>query len=44
MSLQGPILIVADEPIGGMAQALLDAGAFPVVEAQAMIGEWTRSA
>ena len=33
MSLQGPILIVADEPTGGMAQAFLDAGAFPVVEA-----------
>ena len=33
MSLLGPILIVADEPTGGMAQALLNAGAFPVVEA-----------
>ena len=33
MSLQGPILIVADEPTSGMAQAFLDAGAFPVIEA-----------
>jgi len=33
MSLPGPILIVADKPAGGLAQAFIDAGAFPVVEA-----------
>src|SRR4051812_15596234 len=33
MSLQGPILIVADKPAGGLAQAFVDAGAFPVIEA-----------
>ncbi len=33
MSLQGPILIVAKEPDRGLAQALIDAGAFPVLEA-----------
>jgi GGDEF domain-containing protein len=33
MSLQGPILIVANEPAGGLAQTFTDAGAFPVVEA-----------
>jgi GGDEF domain-containing protein len=33
MSLQGPILIVADKPAGGLAQAFTEAGAFPVVEA-----------
>lgn len=33
MSLQGPILIVASKPAGGLAQAFTDAGAFPVVEA-----------
>jgi hypothetical protein len=33
MSLQGPILIVADKPAGGLAKALTDAGAFPVIEA-----------
>ena len=33
MSLQGPILIVANEPAGGLAQAFTDAGAFPVIEA-----------
>ena len=33
MSLQGPILIVADKPSGGLAQAFTDAGAFPIVEA-----------
>jgi hypothetical protein len=32
MSLQGPILIVANKPAGGLAQAFTDAGAFPVVE------------
>src|SRR5436190_20099345 len=33
MSLQGPILIIADKPAGGLAQAFADAGAFPVIEA-----------
>jgi hypothetical protein len=33
MSLQGPILIVADKPAIQLAQALTDAGAFPVIEA-----------
>jgi hypothetical protein len=33
MSLQGPILIVAKEPDCGLAQAFVDAGAFPVLEA-----------
>jgi hypothetical protein len=33
MSLQGPILIVANKPAGGLAQAFADAGAFPVIEA-----------
>jgi GGDEF domain-containing protein len=33
MSLQGPILIVAKEPDRGLAQAFIDAGAFPVLEA-----------
>ncbi len=32
MSLQGPILIVANRPAGGLAQAFADAGAFPVIE------------
>src|SRR5947207_4174529 len=32
MSLQGPILIVANKPAGGLAQAFADAGAFPVIE------------
>ena len=32
MSLQGPILIVADEPAMGLAQALTAAGAFPIIE------------
>src|SRR5258708_25532645 len=32
MSLQGPILIVANKPAGGLAQAFTDAGAFPVIE------------
>jgi GGDEF domain-containing protein len=34
MSLQGPLLIVAEKPAGGLAQAFTDAGAFPVVEAR----------
>ena len=33
MSLQGPILIVANQPAGGLGQAFTDAGAFPVIEA-----------
>jgi hypothetical protein len=33
MSLQGPILIVANKPSGGLAQAFTAAGAFPIVEA-----------
>lgn len=33
MSLQGPILIVANTPAGDLVQALTDAGAFPVIEA-----------
>jgi GGDEF domain-containing protein len=33
MSLQGPILIVAETPADGLAQALTNAGAFPVIEA-----------
>jgi hypothetical protein len=32
MSLQGPILIVANKAAGGLAQAFTDAGAFPVIE------------
>ena len=32
MSLQGPILIVANKPAGGLSQAFADAGAFPVIE------------
>jgi hypothetical protein len=32
--LQGPLLIVAEKPAGGLAQAFTDAGAFPVVEAR----------
>jgi GGDEF domain-containing protein len=33
MSLQGPILIVAEKPADGLAQAFTNAGAFPVIEA-----------
>jgi len=33
MSLQGPLLIVAEKPASGLVQAFTDAGAFPVVEA-----------
>src|SRR4051812_33453967 len=33
MSLQGPILIVANRPTSQLAQAFTDAGAFPIVEA-----------
>ena len=33
MSLQGPILIVADQPAGRLTQAFNAAGAFPVIEA-----------
>src|SRR5436305_966907 len=32
MSLQGPILIVANKPAAGLAQAFTDAGAFLIVE------------
>jgi hypothetical protein len=32
MSLQGPVLIVTEKPAGPLAQALADAGAFPVIE------------
>jgi hypothetical protein len=32
MSLQGPIVIVADRPAGALVAVLQDAGAFPVVE------------
>src|SRR5690348_14011439 len=33
MSLQGPILIVADEPVGALAKPFTEAGAFPVIDA-----------
>jgi hypothetical protein len=33
MPLQGPILLVANKPAAGLAQAFTDAGAFPIVEA-----------
>ena len=32
MSLQGPIVVVAEKPAGGLVQAFTAAGAFPVVE------------
>jgi len=34
MSLQGPIIVVADNPAEGLVEALSAAGAFPVVEAK----------
>ena len=34
MSLQGPIVVVTEKPVGALVQALAAAGAFPVVEAQ----------
>jgi hypothetical protein len=34
MSLEGPLLVVAEKPAGGLVKALTDAGAFPVVEAR----------
>jgi GGDEF domain-containing protein len=34
MSLQGPIVVIAEQPDGGLVQALTAAGAFPVVEAR----------
>jgi hypothetical protein len=34
MSLQGPIVVVAEKPVGGLVQAFTAAGAFPVVEAR----------
>jgi hypothetical protein len=33
MSLQGPIIVVADDPAADLVRALAEAGAFPVVEA-----------
>ena len=33
MSLQGPIVVVAEKPAAGLAQAFSNAGAFPIVEA-----------
>jgi hypothetical protein len=32
MSLQGPIVVVAEKPAGGLVQAITAAGAFPIVE------------
>src|SRR5262245_25101781 len=32
MSLQGPIIVVAEAPAGALAEALANAGAFPIVE------------
>src|SRR6185295_12604257 len=34
MSLQGPIVVVAEKPAEGLVQAFTAAGAFPVVEAR----------
>ena len=34
MSLQGPIIVVADNPASGLVEALSAAGAFPIVEAK----------
>jgi GGDEF domain-containing protein len=34
MSLQGPIVVVAEKPVEGLVKAFADAGAFPVVEAR----------
>ena len=34
MSLQGPIVVVADQPASALTEALSAAGAFPVVEAK----------
>jgi hypothetical protein len=32
MSLQGPIVLVAEKPAGGLVQAFTSAGAFPIIE------------
>ena len=34
MSLQGPLIVVADQPAAGLVEALSAAGAFPIVEAK----------
>ncbi|HVZ51052.1 MAG TPA: GGDEF domain-containing protein [Pseudolabrys sp.] len=34
MSLQGPLIVVADQPAAGLIEALSAAGAFPIVEAK----------
>lgn len=34
MFLQGPIVIIAENPVDGLIQAFMDAGAYPVVEAR----------
>src|SRR5262245_51153583 len=34
MSLQGPIVVVAENPAGGLIQAFTAAGAFPIIEAR----------
>ena len=32
MSLQGPLIVVAEQPAAGLIEALGSAGAFPIVE------------
>jgi hypothetical protein len=32
MSLQGPLIVVAEQPASGLVEALSAAGAFPIVE------------
>ena len=34
MSLQGPLIVVAEQPAAGLVEALSAAGAFPIVEAK----------
>ena len=34
MSLQGPIVVVAEQPVEGLVRAFTAAGAFPIVEAR----------
>jgi len=34
MSLQGPLIVVAEQPVGNLVEALSAAGAFPIVEAK----------
>lgn len=34
MSLQGPLIVVAEQPASGLVKALSAAGAFPIVEAK----------